>query len=153
LKPEPSTAARTLRAVALVVTLISVLTFGGLVYSVYQDVSPFVSRSTSQPAISVLATSSGLSVNVTFRNSGLYPIAIGAACSSSTVVQGVSCTKANATILPGQTQTVEFSITSASSITALSNVTATVQLTLEPLASVSVVFSPSALLEGSGGAT
>ena len=136
------------------VTLISVLTFGGLVYSTYQDVSPFVNRSaSSQPAISVLATSSGLSVNVTFRNSGLYPLAMGVACSSSTVVQGVSCTKANATIPPGQTQTVEFSIMSTGSIKSLSNVTATVQLTLEPLASVSIVFSPSALLEGSGGGT
>jgi hypothetical protein len=80
LTEERSTAARSLRAVSLAITLVSIVTFSTVIYSAYQDAEGLVGSGTGA-GISVGNTLSGgnmtIVVNATVLNRGLYPISFG----------------------------------------------------------------------------
>jgi hypothetical protein len=156
LKREPSTAARTLRAVSLVITLISILTFVTLAYSGYEDVAPLVQgASGGPPPIAVSPPQSNgqtstIFVNVTLHNGGLYPIGVSIACSSQT--NGTSCSDVAASVVPGQTQVIHFSVTTQNSNLgqggSFPNIIVSVQLSLVPFLTLSVTINPAALAGG-----
>lgn len=78
MKTEPSLAARTLRAVALAITLVSIVTIATIGYSAYVEYSAIVGK---QADVSLGATQKGsetlLSLNGTVPNKGLYPVDLG----------------------------------------------------------------------------
>jgi hypothetical protein len=148
LKREPTTAARSLRAVGLAITLVSIVTFSTFAYSAVADFQSFLGslQSGSGPAITGSATLQGstllLDLNVTAQNQGLYPLSITLACSSDQS-QGATCNNANMTILPGQTSTIVLlmSVPNATQYTTDGkqlHINGSATLVLEPFASVNV---------------
>jgi hypothetical protein len=117
LKREPSTAARSLRAASLVITVVSLVAFSTIAYSFYEDVTGVVGAlgSGSQtPSITsstvVQGTSATIYVNATIPNRGLYPLAVGLTCLPSNGSVTVTCADATVTVPPGQEQTLHFAM-------------------------------------------
>lgn len=114
---EPSILASSLRAVALVITLavfISLVTIG---YTVYADVPNVVNAVRGGAPTSLVATKAVVQgsatvfhLNVTFSNKGLYSIALSLSCLPPEE-SGISCTSPSITVPPGQSQTLQFTMT------------------------------------------
>jgi hypothetical protein len=139
---------RTLRAVGLAITLVSIVTFSTLGYTIFADVQGFVGslQSGSGPAISGSAVLQGstllLDLNATVQNQGLYPLSITLSCSSAQQ-EGATCTTAQATIPPGQTSTLVFRMaipngTEYTSGAKQLHINGSATLALEPFASVTI---------------
>jgi hypothetical protein len=158
LKTERSTAARSLRAVALAITLVSVVTFAAVGYSAYMDISSILNVSKQgSPAITartvVQGNSATVYVNATISNGGLFPLSVSLSCKSSQ--PDVTCTPGSISVAPGQNATLKFQMTVAdvSQISSSSplQVNGTLEASLVPFASVSVGFNLGSLYNGGGG--
>ena len=139
---------KSLRAVGLAITLVSIVTFTTFAYSGVADFQGFFSslQSGSGSALSGSAVLQGttllLELNATVTNEGLFPLAISLSC-SSTQTEGATCTNAQATILPGQTSTLLFRMavpngTEYTSGARQLHINGSATLALEPFASVNI---------------
>lgn len=158
MKREHTTAAGSLRAVALAITVVSVVTFVAVGYSAYSDVSGVqnVSQSGSHAVTARTVTqgnSATVYINATIANGGLLPLMVSLSCQGSQ--PGVSCTTGSVTVSPGENGTLRFQMTVAnvsqfgSNLSGL-HVNGTLMGELIPFASISVTFDLGSLL-GSGG--
>jgi len=157
LKRETSTAARSLRAVGLTITLVTIVTFAALGYSAYQDVQGVFSAfggSTSHPAVTgrTVYQQGGavLHLNVTLRNNGLFPLALSLSCANGTGT-AISCSSSSANIAPGETKTLHFSMTVANvtqSTTSNVHVQGVFSAGLEPFVSISASVDLGSFLGG-----
>jgi len=159
LKLEPSILSHSLRAVALVITLVSLVTFATVGYSVYavaSNVTNTLGGSSHTPAITAKVVVSGsvatAYLNVTLTNNGFYPIALSLDCSPP-AGSGISCTNSLVRIDPGQTQTLNFAMTVENYSQYAPegiHVDGLVQATLEPFASVNMTVDLGTLLTRGG---
>lgn len=113
-KRERTVLFRSLRAVSLVITLVSFVTFSSIGYSVYEDYAGVVSvlnQGPSSGGIYTRAVSQGdnvtIFVNMTLPNRGLYPLTVGFSCLPTTSTM-LSCTGGNVTIPAGGVGTLRF---------------------------------------------
>ncbi len=147
MKREPSILASSLRAVALIITLVSIVTLSTVGYSAYADVSSVTSTlggglpTTSITAETVVNGSAAIVyLNVTLANKGLYPISLSLTC-LPTNGSGITCTSPSIMFLPGQSQTLHFVMTVENYsrfIARNMRVDGQVVVTLEPFASITV---------------
>jgi hypothetical protein len=136
-----------LRAATLVITLMVVVSFATIGYTVYADVSNVVSTVESggpTPLVASKIVVQGSTtvdyLNVTLANKGLYPIVLSLSCLSP-VESGITCTSPSITVLPGQSQTLQFRMTveNYSQVAAGGlHVNGQVVVALEPFASIAV---------------
>jgi len=155
LKTGTSTVKGSLRAVAIIITVISLITFSTIGYSVYreyQSLSSPASVSGIKASASVVGTNVIFSVNGKIPNSGLYPIdlsfAVTAQSGGSLIAKSNS---AGVRLLPGGDKVVN--LTSKVDLFSLSNVTnpqrfllnqttitllTTLNAGLEPFATISI---------------
>ena len=117
MKREPSILAGSLRAVALVITLVVLVSFVTIGYTVYADVSNVVNAvgggaPTSLIAAKAVAQGSAtvFYLNVTLANKGLYPVGLSLSCLPPEE-SGITCTSPSITVPPGQSQTLQFTMT------------------------------------------
>jgi len=162
LKREPSPVVRSLRAASLAITVVAIVAFSTMAYSVYMDVNGVVGAlgsGRSPTNFSVRTVINGSSeteyFNATIPNRGLYPLVVGLSCLPSTGSVNVTCSKASVVIPPGGEQTMHFtmvfqnlSFTSVNTISVKGNVS----LSLVPFASVSMIAPFFAAPEQGGGA-
>ena len=160
MKREPSTASRALRAVSLVITLVSIVTFSTMGYSAFADLRGVISTlgSGGQGAASNLlvnGNSAELDFAYNVQNGGLYPLLISISCQPDASLS-VSCSGGNVTIPAGATQQVRFAV-SVADLTKLEGAIAagqqvrlngTAQISLEPFATLSAVFDLGSILSG-----
>ena len=139
---------RSLRAVGLAITLVSIVTFSTFAFSAFADFQGFVGsiQSGSGSAVSGTAVLQGstllLDLNATVQNQGLYPLSITLSC-SSVQTEGATCTTAHATILPGQSSTLYFRMAVPNGTEYVSgakqlHINGSATLALEPFASVTI---------------
>jgi hypothetical protein len=140
---------RSLRAVGLAITLVSIVTFSTLGYTIFADVQGFVGTLQSGPgsALSGSAVLQGsillLDLNATVQNQGLYPLSITLSCPSTQQQEGATCTTAHATIPPGQTSTLVFRMAIPNGTVYTSgakqlHINVSAAFALEPFASITV---------------
>jgi hypothetical protein len=156
-------AARSLRAVGLAITLVSLVAFSTIIYSAYTDVSTIFSTLGSGSGSSAIAarevvqgSTATIYLNVTMQNKGLYPIMMAISCLNS---QGanVTCNSPSVTVAPGMKQTLHFvMVISGFSRTqgGTSNnihVNGTVLLALEQFASITIAVDLGSLVQQGGG--
>lgn len=162
MKREPTIAARSLRAVGLVITLVTLVTFSTIAYSAVVDYQNVVSELRSGSAGGVVSGSEKLQgttlillLNVTAQNKGMYPVSVALAC-SPVQQSGATCTPANATIRPGGESTVRFQmrvpdggqyVTGSSKL----HINGTLTVGLEPFATLSFVEDFGSLFSLGGG--
>ena len=146
MKREPSTVARSLRAVSLVITLVSLVAVASIAYSGFADISGVLGVVGQNPGSSGVATktvtqgtSTTVYLNVTVPNDGLYPLTIGLSCQPSGGITQVTCITAGVTIPPGGQQILHFAVTVPSSAAPNIHANATLAVALEPFASFSIV--------------
>ena len=145
---------------ALVITLVSLVTFSTVGYTVYADVSDTlnaVKGGTSTSAIAAKTVVQGsaavIYLNVTLANKGLYPIVLSLTCLSPEE-SGITCTSPSITVLPGQSQTLHFMMTVKNYIQSATgglHVDGQVKVTLEPFASIAVAVDLGSLIAQGGG--
>ena len=145
---------------ALVITLVSLVTFSTVGYTVYADVSDTlnaVKGGTSTSAIAAKTVVQGsaavIYLNVTLANKGLYPIVLSLTCLSPEE-SGITCTSPSITVLPGQSQTLHFMMTVKNYIQSATgglHVDGQVKVTLEPFASIAVAVDLGSLIAHGGG--
>ena len=139
---------KSLRAVGLAITLVSIVTFSTFAYSSIADFQGFYSslQSGSSSALTGSAFAQGtmllLDLNATVTNEGLFPLSITFSCLPMQT-EGATCTTASATIPPGQTSTLVFRMavpneTEYTSGAKQLHINGSVTLALEPFASVSI---------------
>jgi hypothetical protein len=159
LKPEHTTAARSLRAVSLAITLVSIVTFATVIYSAYAgyttvlDISRSGTSAVSATTV-VQGSSETLFLNATVPNKGLLPIQVNLSCAPSHT--DVSCPSASLTVGPGQTRTLHFNMTVTNFAQYLSNpgglhVNGTLTFELVPFAGLSVSVDLATLVHQGGG--
>jgi len=158
LKSERSTAAGSLRAVALAITLVSVVTSAAVVYSAYADVSNVLTVSQKgSPAITAVTLVRGNSatvfVNASISNGGLLPLEVSLSCQA--LQPNVTCTPGSVSVAPGRSAVLKFQMTVAdvtqiSSATGL-HVNGTLKASLVPFASLSVSTDFGSLYTAGGG--
>lgn len=153
---EPSTVARSLRAVSLLITLIAVLALVTITYSAYQDTAAnFAGASQGKgqtfhvgsPVVS--GDTATTEVNMTIRNGGLYPLGITAACNLGNQTN-VTCSNLGGSVSPGQTKTFHYYITTHNLMQSGGSIRLpqlNVTLTLTPFASLGFTVN----LAGGGG--
>ncbi len=110
---ERSTAARSLRAVALVITLVSVVSFSALGYSAYSVASGLLGNlQQGSSSVTVREVQNGSSatlyVNANVHNSGLFPLRLSESCSS--LQKGITCPPASVTVSPGESAQLSFQV-------------------------------------------
>ncbi|MGD1054625.1 MAG: hypothetical protein ABR867_00875 [Nitrososphaerales archaeon] len=160
MKREPSIMASSLRAVALVITLVSLVTFSTVGYTAYADVSNVlntVGGSAPTSAITAKTVIQGSAalvyLNVTLANKGLYPITLSLTCLPPEG-SGIVCTSPSITVLPGQSQTLRFVMTvenyTQSGAGSL-RVDGQVEVALEPFASIAAAVDLGSLIAKGGG--
>jgi hypothetical protein len=147
LKREPSILARSLRAVALVIILVVLVSFATVGYTVYADVSNVVNTVGGSAPTSLVAAKTVIQgsaavfyLNVTLANKGLYPVALSMSCLPP-VESGITCNSPSITVPSGQSQTLQFTMTvqNYSQIAAGGlHVDGQVVVALEPFASIAV---------------
>jgi len=146
--------------VALVITMVALVTFSTVGYTAYADVSNVISTvggGSPTPAISAKTVVQGLEatvyLNVTLANKGLYPITLSLACLPPSG-SGITCTSPSIRVLPDQSQTLQFMMTvenySQSAAGGL-HVDGQVGVTLEPFASIAVAVDLGTLAAHGGG--
>ncbi len=159
MKREPSILAHSLRVVALVIVLVSLVTFATVGYSVYADVSSLTNTLGGGSPTSAIAAKTVIQgsaavvyLNVTLANTGLYPIILSLVCLPQ-AGNGVACTSPSITVLPGQSQTLHFMMTvenySRSAAGGL-HVDGRVGVALEPFASVNLTVDIGSLVARGG---
>ena len=158
MKREHTTAARSLRAVALAITLVSVVTFAAVGYSAYADVSSVLNVSqTGSPAISARTVTQGdtatVYVNVTISNEGLLPLEVAISCQGGA---GIACVTGSVTVPPGQRGTLTFQMTIEGASQFSSNPSAlhingTIRAELVPFAALSASLDLGSLFTPGGG--
>ncbi|MGP8124697.1 MAG: hypothetical protein ACLQEQ_02365 [Nitrososphaerales archaeon] len=159
MKREPSILAHSLRVVALVIILVSLVTFSTVGYSVYTDVSSLTSTlGGGSPTSAITAktvirgTAATFYLNVTLTNTGLYPIILSLVCLPS-AGSGIACTSPSIMVLPGEFQTLHFKMTvenySQSAAGGL-HVDGQVGVVLEPFASMNLTVDLGALVARGG---
>jgi hypothetical protein len=146
--------------VALVITLVSIVTFSTVGYTVYADVSDIlntVGGGTPTSAIAARTVVQGsaavIYLNVTLANKGLYPIALSLTCLSPEE-SGITCTSPSITVLPGQSRTLHFIMAVENYIQSATgglHVDGQVEVTLEPFASIAVAVDLGSLIVHGGG--
>lgn len=158
---EPSMVWRSLRAVSLMITLVSVVTFGTMIYSTYADASAtFAALSgPSHRGFGVQTRVSGntaqVALNFSLPNRGLYPLGVRFSCAPA---QGlpVACQPVEVSVQPGATKAVQL-VVSVSDLAKLQSITAagslihlnaTASVSLEPFAAVSLTFDLGSALSG-----
>jgi hypothetical protein len=149
LKHEPSTVARSLKAISIVITLISIAAFSTIAYSAYADfagVFRIMGQGGASPNMSNSAVVQGNSIvvhlNVTIPNDGMYPLTVGLSCLPSNGTVLVTCPAASVTIPPGGEGTLHFTMNIQSpSLADLSGLhtEGNLSLSIEPFASISVI--------------
>jgi hypothetical protein len=156
-------AARSLRAVGLAITLVSVVAFSTIVYSAYADVSTIFSTLGSGSGSSAIAarevvrgSTATVYLNVTMQNKGLYPVMMAISCLDSQGAK-VTCNSPSVTVAPGTKQTLHFVMaindfrtqggTSNNNI----HVNGTVLLALDQFASISIAVDLGSLAHQGGG--
>lgn len=159
MKREPSILASSLRAVALVITLVSLVTFSTVGYSAYVDVSNVINTvgggsPTSAITANTVVQGSAATVylNVTLANKGLYPISLSLTCLPPGA-SGITCTSPSIRVLPGQSQTLHFVMTVRNYpqfVAGGSHVDGQVVVALEPFASISVTVNLGTLVARGG---
>jgi hypothetical protein len=147
LKREPSILASSLRSVALVITLVSIVTLSTFGYSAYADVSNVISIvGGGLPTASITAetvvqgSAATVYLNVTLANKGLYPISLSLTCLPPGGSR-ITCNSPSIMFLPGQSRTLHFVMTveNYSQIIAGNiHVDGQVVVALEPFASITV---------------
>jgi hypothetical protein len=151
LKREPTIVTRSLRAVGLAITLVSIVTFSTIGYTVFADAQAFLGSLQSGPGHTISSayrfqgSNLLLDLNATVQNQGLYPLSITLSC-SPVQQEGVSCSSAQATIPPGQTSTLVFRImvpnateyTNAVQSPKQLHINGTATFALEPFASITI---------------
>jgi hypothetical protein len=159
LKREPSPAARSLRAVSLVLTVVGLVAASTLLYSGYQDLTGVLSGLSQGPGGHVSATTvvqgptTMILLNVTVPNHGLYPLVVGLTCVSSNGTIVVSCNNASVSIPPGSSETIHLVMTlENTNQTQVQSfrVQGNLSLTLRPFASFSVLFPFVSTSQGGG---
>jgi hypothetical protein len=156
---EPSVLAYSLRAVALVITLVSVVTLFTVGYTAYVDASNVlntVSGGSQTSAIAAKTVVQGLTaivyMNVTLANSGLYPVVLSLVCLPSSG-SGIICTSPSITVLPGQSQTLHFMMTVENYSQTLArglHVDGQVKVAMEPFVSINLAVDLGTLIAGGG---
>jgi len=160
LKRETSILARSLRAVALAITLVSLVTLSTVGYTAYADVSNVLNTvggggpTSAVTAKTVVRGSAAIVyLNVTLASKGLYPIILSLICLPPEG-SGITCTSPSITILPGQSQTLHFMMTvenyTQSTAEGL-HVDGRVEVGLEPFASIVVAVDLGSLVAQGGG--
>jgi hypothetical protein len=147
-----------MRAVGLVITLVTVVTFASVVYSAYSVASGVVSLGQKgsqaiQVGSSLHGSSATIDINATLSNSGLLPLSLSASCSG--LRAGISCSQASLTILPHQQGTLRFQVFIANATQFVANpsglhVNGTIRAELVPFASLSVTVDIGQLLAPGG---
>jgi hypothetical protein len=160
LKREPSILARSLRVVALVITVVSLFTFSTVGYTAYAGVSNVISIvGGSSPTSAITAktviqgSAATVYLNVTLANNGFYPIAISLTCLPPGG-SGITCTSPSITLPPGQSQTLNFTMTVenySQFILAGRHVDGQLVVALEPFASITVAVDLGSLVTLGGG--
>jgi len=159
LKREASILAHSLRAVALVITTVSLVTFVTAGYSAYAEVSNVTSilggsspTSAIVAKIIVHASATFIYLNVTLENKGFYPINLTLSCRQP-VTDGIACTSPSITVLPGQSQTLHLMITVANysqlPVESL-QVSGQMKVALEPFGSVTLTVNLGTLIARGG---
>jgi len=158
LKPEHSTAARSMRAVSLVIVLVTVVTLFAVVYSAYEDASALTSVKSGSSAASsktvVIGNDAEFFLNITLANAGILPFQAQVTCSA--VQPSVSCTPASLTVNPGTSGTLHFEMTvnnyaQLENSTGGLNVNGTMTFGLVPFASLSVALNFGSFISHGGG--
>ncbi len=144
---EPSILASSLRAVALVITVVSLVTLCTVGYSAYADASNIVNTVGGGSPTSAIATriviegsAATVYLNVTLANKGYYPISLSLTCLPQSG-SGISCTSPSIRVLPGQSQTLHFVMMVGNYpqfVAEGMHADGQVVVTLEPFASVTV---------------
>jgi hypothetical protein len=160
LKREPSILAHSLRAVVLVIILVSLVTFSTVGYTAYADVSNVlntVGGGAPTSAITAKTVVQGsvaiVYLNVTLANKGLYPILLSLTCLPPEE-SGISCTSPSIRVLPGQSQTLHFTMTVENYVQSAAeglHVDGQVKVALEPFASIAVAVDLGSLIAQGGG--
>lgn len=158
MKTEHTTAAGSLRAVALAITVVSIVTFVAVGYSAYSDVSGVISVSRSgSSAVTAKTVTSGnsatLYLNASIANGGLLPLKVSLSCQSQ---PNITCTPGSLTLAPGQSGVLKFQLTIANATQFGSNpsslhINGTLIAELVPFATLTVGVDLGSLLSGGGG--
>jgi hypothetical protein len=143
LKPEQSTAARSMRAVSLAILLVTSVTFFALVYSAYEDYGSLtsVSHGTSSGKVVISGNTAQFFLNFTVGNKGLLPFRADMSCPSGQA--HVTCVPTSVNLKPGTNGTLHFVI-AVSNYTQMANaagglhMNGTVSFELVPFASLSL---------------
>ncbi len=158
---EPSMAWRSLRAVSIMITLVSVVTFGTMIYSTYEDATATLAAigNPSHQGFGTQTTVSGntaqVALNFSLFNKGLYPLGVNLSCAPSQSLP-VSCQPVQVSVPPGVTKSVRL-VLSVNDVTKLQSIAtgaaqlhlnATASVSLEPFATLSVTFDLGSALSG-----
>ena len=159
MKREPSILAHSLRVVALIIILVSLVTFTTVGYSVYADVSSLTNtlggrspNSAINAKTVVKGSAATVYLNVTLANTGLYPTHLSLICLPP-VESGITCTSPSITVLPGKSQTLHFMMTVENypqSAAGGLHVDGQVEVALEPFASMNLTVDLGDLLARGG---
>ena len=132
---------------ALAITLVVLVSFATVGYTVYADVSNVVNTIGGSAATSLVTTTTVVQgsatvfyLNVTLANKGLYPVALSMSCLPP-IESGITCNSPSITISPGQSQTLQFTmrVQNYSQIAAGGlHVDGQLVVALEPFASIAV---------------
>ena len=145
---EKSPVDRSLRAVSIIISLVSIVAFSTLAYSVYADyegvVNVFGGHGGSPVASETVVNGSDVTqmLNFTVPNKGLYPITVSLSCSGA-VTAKVTCDNATATVPPGGSGVLAFAITlhnATSGGASLPSVPGTLALSISPFATLRLSF-------------
>jgi hypothetical protein len=160
LNREPTTAGRALKAVSLVIILVSVTTFSTMIYSAWQDASGVLSAFgsggiTPTSNSTVTGNTALIEVDYVLPNDGLYPISLRFACVPDPSIP-VTCQSAEVEVPPGLAGRFAMVIM-VSDVSRLQQMTAagepvhlnvTASVSLVPFATLSTSFDLGSLLEG-----
>jgi hypothetical protein len=143
----------------MIITLVSLVTFTTVGYSVYVDASNAArvlggNSHTSAITAKIVIRESVATVylNVTLANDGLYPIVLSLACLPQNM-SGISCSSPTITVLPGQTQTLHFTMTVENYTQSAPKdlrIHGRVKVVLEPFASIALTVDLGTLLARGG---
>lgn len=138
---EQSTTARSLRAVSLAITLVTLVAFSTVLYSIYAEYGAAVSvLGDGGPGSGISAktvidgTGATLYVNATIPNRGLYPVKVELSC--DTLTDG-SCMPASVVVPPGGQETLRFGL-GVSSEDGVPTAKGNLTLSLVPFASLEI---------------
>ena len=128
---------------SIAITVVSLVAFSTLVYSVYQDYTVVASNVSGgiRENVAVQGSAATVNFNVTIPNGGLYMLVVGLSCAPGNGSVSITCNNAVVTVPPGTTQTLRF-VMVVSNVTQATlsdlQVQGTLSLTLQPFATMSL---------------